>query len=70
LLEQYNLTAYKIGNELGGHTKMPTVYRLADKDNPPSRADFETIVKVLDALRSLTGEDIQLTDLIEYSPDE
>lgn len=69
LLEQYDVTAYQVGDYLGGHKKMPIIYRLADTSKPPVKANFETIRDILDALRALTGENITLADLIEYTPD-
>lgn len=70
LLEEYDITGYQIGVELGGHKKMPVIYNLTNPAKRPSRVNFATMSDILSALRSLTGEDIQLTDLIEYTPDE
>jgi hypothetical protein len=68
-LEQRDITAYKLGAELGGHKRIPAVYRLINKTDPPSRVDFQTLANVIQALKTLTGEDVALTDLLEYEDD-
>ena len=39
-LKAHNLTAYAVDKEMGGLTRIPTVYRMADGDTPLSRVDF------------------------------
>ncbi len=47
-----------------------TIYRLARDETDPSSVIFDVLKEVLDGLRELTGENIQVTDLISYAPDE
>jgi len=70
LLDKYDVTPYQVGKKIGRVERMATVYRLAKKENPPSRADFKTMADILAALCEITGEDIQIQDLLEFVPDE
>lgn len=47
---------------------MNTVYRIARRGHEPSRIDLPTLLNVLDGLRTLTGEDIDITDVLVYEP--
>jgi hypothetical protein len=67
-LEAHNLTAYALGKSIGG-ARMNTVYRIARRGEEPTRVDFLILAHVLDGLRKLTGEDVQLADILEYVPD-
>ena len=67
-LEANNLTAYALGKSIGG-SRMNTIYRIARRGEEPTRVDFLILASVLDGLRKLTGEDVQLTDILEYVPD-
>jgi len=67
-LRARKLTAYSLGKAMGT-SYMNTVYKMAKPGNGPSRVDLPTLVRVLDGLRKLTGEDVQLTDILEYVPD-
>lgn len=67
-LEEHRLTAYALG-KASGIERMSTVYRIASKENPPIRVDLPTLARVLDGLRQLTGEDVQITDILEYVPE-
>ncbi len=60
-----DVTAYKLGNQLGGHTRISTVYRLID-EKQPSRIDFQTLADVIDGLRKITGKRVKLADLLDY----
>ncbi|MDQ3397545.1 MAG: helix-turn-helix transcriptional regulator [Deinococcota bacterium] len=65
-LEKHNLTAYRLAQTLGTRGRMPTIYRLAREGEEPSRVDLPTLANVIDGLRELTGEDVQVSDLLEY----
>lgn len=65
-LTAHNLTAYKVAKQMGGMTRVPTVYRMADGDRPISRVDLGTLAEVLVALRQLTGETVDIGDLLEF----
>ncbi len=67
-LEARNLTAYAL-SKAGGIQRMSTVYRIASSD-APTRVDLPTLARVLDGLRKLTGEEVQLTDILEYVPEK
>jgi len=66
LLDKYGLTAYRIVKEIDNVGSMGAIYKLADESRQPARADFKTMAKIITALRELTGEDIQIQDLLEY----
>ncbi len=66
-LERHRLTAYALGKDIGV-TRMNTVYRIARRGSEPVRVDLETLGLVISSLRKLTGEDVQLTDILEYDP--
>ncbi|CAM2975776.1 helix-turn-helix domain-containing protein [Deinococcus radiodurans] len=66
-LAERNLTAYALSKE-GGIHRLSTVYRITGSD-APTRVDLPTLAKVLDGLRKLTGEDVQIGDILEYLPD-
>lgn len=69
IMREHELTAYRIGKELGGVTRMSTVYRMADEENPPVRIEIETLGEMLEALYRLTGKRFTTSDLLEYHPD-
>ncbi|GGR32178.1 hypothetical protein GCM10008957_48510 [Deinococcus ruber] len=48
---------------------MNTIYRIARKGEEPTRVDFLILAAILDGLRKLTGEEVQLSDILEYVPD-
>ena len=49
---------------------MNTVYRMAKRGHEPSRIDLPTLLNVLDGLRTLTGEDVGIIDILVYTPNE
>ena len=67
-LETRQLTAYALGKAMGANY-MNTVYKMAKKGKEPSRVDLPTLLRILDGLRKLTGEEVQLSDILEYVPD-
>lgn len=67
-LESRNLTAYALGKAIGT-ARMNTIYRIARRDEEQTRVDFTVLASVLDGLRKLTGEDVQIADILEYVPD-
>lgn len=68
-LAERNLTAYALGKAMGT-SYMNTVYRMAKRGHEPSRIDLPTLLNVLDGLRTLTGEDVGITDILVYTPNE
>lgn len=69
IMREHDLTAYKIGKQLGGVTRMSTVYRMADEEQPPTRIELETLGEMLDALYKLTGKRFTTSDILEYVPE-
>lgn len=68
-LAERHLTAYALGKAMGT-SYMNTVYRMAKRGHEPSRIDLPTLLNVLDGLRTLTGEDVGIADILVYTPDE
>lgn len=68
-LEAHGVTAYALGKATGT-TYMNTIYRIARRGHEPTRVDLPTLAMILDGLRKLTGEDVQITDVLEYLPHE
>lgn len=67
-LEDRGLTAYALG-KASGTTRMNTIYRIARRGDEPTRVDLPTLALVLDGLRKLTGEPVNIMDVLEYVPD-
>ncbi|GHG41737.1 hypothetical protein CBQ26_14380 [Deinococcus indicus] len=66
-LAEHGLTAYALGKAMGT-SYMNTVYRMARRGHEPSRIDLPTLVNVLDGLRTLTGKDVEIADILVYEP--
>lgn len=67
-LGERRITAYALA-KASGISRMNTIYRIARPGSEPSRVDLPTLAAILDGLRKLTGEDVQITDILEYVPD-
>lgn len=67
-LEERGLSAYAVGKAMGT-SYMNTVYRMARRGDEPARVDLPTLSRVIDGLRKLTGEEVQITDILEYQPE-
>ncbi|WP_420596918.1 hypothetical protein [Deinococcus sp.] len=65
-LAQHNITAYRLVKEVEGRVAPNTVYSLARR--PAQRIDLKTVGEVMKALENLTGEKVQLVDLLEDKP--
>ncbi len=67
-LRDRGLSVYALTKASGA--KQPnTIYRIARPGYEPTRIDLPTLTLVLDGLRKLTGEDVQIGDILEYHPD-
>ena len=64
-LDTHGLTRYELMQELGDG-KGRVAYKWK---NLPERLDTEALTRVLVALEKLTGEDVTITDLLEYGDD-
>ena len=67
-LERHGLTAYKLSRVVD-RKRENIIYRLARDETDPSSVNFDVLKEILDGLRELTGENVQVTDLISYTPD-
>jgi len=65
ILERHNITPYRLMKE--SKLAQGTVYRLVNGDTRSLNAD--TLDKVMAALRRLTGEHIEIGDLLHYEPE-
>lgn len=68
-LESKGLTAYALGKVIGV-TRMNTIYRIARRGDEPIRVDLPTLALIIHGLRKLTGEEVGITDILEYSSDK
>lgn len=68
-LEIHGITAYQLGKEMGGQTRMPNLYRVMSAAEGPSRVDLDTLGEIIEVLRRLTGKKVSVCDLLEYPND-
>ena len=62
-LQRRQITAYRLVGEVQGKVAPNTIYSLARK--PAQRIDLKTVGEVLCALERLTGDRVEITDLLE-----
>jgi len=62
ILERHSITPYRLMKESG--LSQGTVYRLVNGDS--RGLNSETLDRVMTVLRRLTGEDLQIADLLAY----
>lgn len=62
-LRSHQITAYRLVGELKGRVAPNTIYSLARR--PAQRIDLNTIGEVLSALERLTGEKVEITEMLE-----
>ena len=67
-LDTHDLTVQQLVDQTRGNLSRTGVYRLTVDDLKAVR--FESIAAILPALRKLTGEDVQISDLIQYTEGE
>jgi DNA-binding Xre family transcriptional regulator len=63
-LDAHNLSTYQLVDKAHGKLSRTGVYRLTDSD--VSGVRFESLAAIIPALRELTGEEVQIGDLLEY----
>lgn len=63
-LEQRNLTRYQLAKAMGGNEKsrLTTLYRM----KAPKRIDLDVLTAILEGLERLTGEPVDVSELLEY----
>ena len=64
ILDERKITRYALSKRSG--LAMGTIYAMYD--NRGKQVGLETLNSVLDALRDLTGENIEIGDVLTYSP--
>lgn len=62
-LQRHQITAYRLVGEVRGKVAPNTIYSLARK--PAQRIDLNTVSEVLRALERLTGDRVEITDMLE-----
>jgi DNA-binding Xre family transcriptional regulator len=65
-LDTHGVSAYRLAEHTHGRLSRTGIYRLTAKDLKAVR--FETLAAVIPALRDITGEEVQVGDLLEYVP--
>lgn len=68
-MQERGLTAYGLAKS-SGINRMTTLYRIAKVGDEPTRVDLPTLAAIITGLRKLTGEDVQITDILEYVTDD
>ena len=63
-LDEHGVTAYKLSQQSQGRLSQTGVYRLTAPDIKAVR--LESLATLIPALRELTGEDVDISDLLEY----
>lgn len=63
-LDANNLTVYALAQKLEGHITITTLYNLKNKEQ--KRIDLSTLNALIPALESLTGREVDLSDLLVY----
>lgn len=66
ILAQNNLSAGKLERELAGKVARNSVYSWTR--GTVSRVDLDTLANVITALRKLTGQPLQIQDVMTYEP--
>ena len=62
-LERHHITAYRLVGEVKGRVAPNTVYSLARR--PAQRIDLRTVGELLHALERLTGQKVEITEMLE-----
>jgi hypothetical protein len=68
-LEARGISAYKLATTVEERTQEASVYRLVRKGETQKRIDLASIAVVIDGLRELTGEAVNIEDILEYHPE-
>ncbi|GMA15750.1 XRE family transcriptional regulator [Deinococcus metallilatus] len=66
-LQEHDISAYRLVQEVKGRVAPNTVYSLARK--PVQRIDLDTVAKILQALGRVRGEKVAITEMLEDVPD-
>jgi DNA-binding Xre family transcriptional regulator len=63
-LEQHNISAYALAKHVSQKLSSNTVYALVREN--PKRVDMESLEVIIEALREMTGQKVQVSHLLEY----
>lgn len=66
-LQEHDISAYRVVQEVRGRVAPNTVYSLARK--PAQRIDLDTVAKILQALERVRGQKVEITEMLEDVPD-
>lgn len=64
-LKTHGLTVYRLAAHAKGKIARRTLYLLANGEN--GRLDLATLAKLIQALRELTGQPVDVQDLLRYT---
>lgn len=64
ILQNHKISGYRLAKETGMTPK--AIYNLLDEDNPPQRIEIRTLETLISTLSDLTGNQIQVQDLLVY----
>jgi primosomal protein N' len=67
-LERHRISAYQLARATKGKLSESTVYSLSRE--PQRRVDLNSVGVIVETLKELTGETVQIQDLIENVPEE
>lgn len=67
-LNDRNLSVYAVAKGRGV-TRMNSIYRMARQGDEPQRVDLHVLAEVIAELRALTGENVEIGDLLEFVAD-
>lgn len=62
-LQEHNISAYRLVQEVKGRVAPNTVYSLARR--PAQRIDLDTVAKILQALERVQGQKVEITEMLE-----
>lgn len=69
LIDKHNVTPNALSERTRGRLSRNAVYHLASTKQAPKRLEVGTFDALIPALRELTGEPVEVADLLEYRPD-
>lgn len=65
-LEERDISVYRLAQETEGSLSRTSLYSLTSQTSPPKGILFESLDTLIPALRELTGEEVNIEDLLEY----
>lgn len=68
-IDQHGITPNALATRTRGRLSRNAIYNLANPKEPPKRLEVATLDTLIPALREMTGEPVEITDLLEYRPE-